>query len=138
MVINARIPGHVFGWKSFPGSYTELIERAPSYRIVRSRYAVVYFCFIAVPDSCARKHLVDKRFHNSCGRELCAYCVPSMALFQAAAIIKFIDISTGIISPTNWQLVIAVRINPFPTPTTKPETYAIDLNIVKFYLLYTC
>lgn len=58
-----------------------------------------------------------------------------MALFHAAAIIKFIDMSTGIISPTNWQLVIAVRNNPFPTPTTKPETYAIDLNIVTFHLL---
>ena len=52
-----------------------------------------------------------------------AYCIPPIALFQAAAIIKFIAMSTGIISPTNWQLVIAVRNNPFPTPTTKPETH---------------
>ncbi len=52
------------------------------------------------------------------------YCIPPMALFQAAAIIKLIDMSTGIISPTNWQLVIAVRNNPLPTPTTKPESHS--------------
>jgi hypothetical protein len=34
------------------------------------------------------------------------------------------------------QLVIAVLINPFPTPTTKPEINEIDLNIVKCHLLF--